>query len=63
VVTGIRWRDGLNVRSMGKVIKLPKAVVHKGHVGLSMKGWKKDCGGLSEKKAKMSEFMKSVEYS
>ena len=55
---GIRWRDGLNVFNMGKVIKLPKTVVHKGHVWLSMKGWRKDCGSLSEKKAKMNKFIK-----
>ena len=41
VVMGIRWRDGLNVFNMDTEIKLPKKVVHKGHVGLSMEGWKK----------------------
>ena len=46
---GIRWRDGLNVFNMGKVIKLPKKVVHKGHVGLSMERWKKDCGASAGK--------------
>ena len=42
----------------GKEIKLPKKVVHKGRDGLSMKGWKKDCDGISEKNAKMNEFTK-----
>ena len=42
----------------GKEIKLPKKVVRKGRDGLSMKGWKKDCDGISEKKAKMNEFTK-----
>ena len=44
VVMGIRWRNGLNVFNMDTEIKLPKKVVHKGHVGLSMEGWKKVCG-------------------
>ena len=37
--------------------------LYKGHVRLSMEGWKKkkDCGGVTEKKAKMDEF--SVDHS
>ena len=58
VVMGIWWRDGLDVLNTGKEIKLPKKVVRKGRDGLSMKGWKKDCDGISEKKAKMNEFTK-----
>ena len=58
VVIRILWRDGLDVLNTGKEIKLPKKVVHKGRDGLSMKGWKKDCDGISEKNAKMNEFTK-----
>lgn len=54
---GIRWRDGLNVFNMGKVIQLPKTVVRKCHVGLSTEGWMKDCGGLTKKNSKMNEFI------
>ena len=57
MATGIRWRVGLNVFNMGKVIQFPNTVVRKCHVGLSMEGWIKDCGGLTKKKAKMNEFI------
>jgi len=54
---GIRWRDGLNIFNMGKVIELPKTVVRKCHVGLSTEGWMKDGGRLTKKKATMNEFI------
>ena len=58
VEMGIWWRDGLDVFNTGEESKLPKKVVHKGRVGLSMREWKKNCSGISEKKEKMNEFTK-----
>lgn len=58
VEMGIWWRNGLDVFNMGKEIKLLKKVVYKGCVGFLMKGWKKNCSGISEKKEKINEFIK-----
>ena len=62
VVMGIRRNDGLNAFSIGEVIELTKTVVHKGHVGLSKKGWKNVCGCFSKKKAAMNEFIKAWNF-